>query len=178
MKRALTVLLLLLTPVVARAQSLADAAAKETARRKEKEAKEKAQTYTNDDLDHGVKKSASPSPAPPAQTASTNEAPPLPSPNKEEASWRSRAESARNGVKQAESKVASLEAQAQDLLTKRLLSTDTNEILRLSAEQKDVLDQIGPAKEEVETAKKALQDFEDSARQAGIPAGWTEPSSP
>ena len=35
MKRALTVLLLLLTPVVARAQSLADAAAKETARRKE-----------------------------------------------------------------------------------------------------------------------------------------------
>jgi hypothetical protein len=180
MRAPVLLALALLFPLPVGAQSLGDAAAKENARRKEAEAKQKQKppTYSNDDLEHpGAPKTkdASPSPVPPPTPfTDPNHAPVS---QKDEASWRARAATARAGVKAAQDKVASLEAQSQNLLTKRLLSTDTNEILRLSAEQKVIIDQIEPAKGAVEAARKALQDLEDEARRASVPPGWLEPES-
>jgi hypothetical protein len=170
--------LLALAPAYVQAQSLGEAAAKEKERRKEQETKEKQKprTYSNDDLGPEQKDKKAPLNGTEAGPATIEHLEGTP-PGKvaEEKGWRSRAESARSAVKKAQERVESLDAQAKQLLNQRLLSTDTNEILRLQAEQKGVLDQIEVAKQEVEAAQKAFQDFEDAARAAHVPQQWLDP---
>jgi len=83
--------------------------------------------------------------------------------------WGERAQTLRDDVSSAEAKVKDLESQAQSLLWQYLQSTDTNEILRLKADQQDIIDQIPDAKKAVEAAQKALEDFLKEAAQAGVP---------
>jgi hypothetical protein len=179
-------LLAVFLPASIRAQSLGDVAAKEKEKKKEQQAhqKEPAKAYTNDDLAHGqtTKKDKTAEGENTAAAAFTPESS-APNGRRAEASsaektWRARAQSARDAVKAAEGKVTSLDDQAKLLLTRRIQSTDTNEILRLMSEQRDVLDQIETAKHDVEAAQKALEDFMQSARAANIPAGWLEPPPP
>jgi hypothetical protein len=178
MKLAL-VALLVLAPLPAASQSLGDAAAKEKARRQEQESKKKAKAYSNEDLGP-----AAPKDAKPKTEVETEATPPRPLENvrpaasPEEVSWRQRAEAARAKAKSAQDQVAALEAQARQLLSDRIASTDTNQILKLMAEQKEVLDQVERAKEDAQAAAKELEDFEESARAAHIPQGWLEPAPP
>jgi len=51
-------------------------------------------------------------------------------------------------------------------------STDTNEQLRLRAEQQEVFTSLGAAKAAVTAAQKAITSLEEEARRAGVPAGW------
>ena len=85
--------------------------------------------------------------------------------------WADRAQAMRDAAAEAEKHVQDLESQAQALLWQYLQSTDTNEILRLKAEQQEILDQIPDAKKAAEEAQKALADFEREAGQAGVPPG-------
>src|SRR5579862_1630075 len=172
--RYLLVVLALLVPASSPAQSLSDAAAREKARRKEQEAKSKPHSYSNEDLgpEQKDKKPKSGEETQGAPAAALG--PVMPAQSDEEKIWRSRAESARGAVKKAEDRVAGLDAKAKELLNQRILSTDTNEILRLMAEQKDVLDELGTARQDVEAAKKALEEFEQSARAASVPPQWIE----
>jgi hypothetical protein len=87
------------------------------------------------------------------------------------ASWADRAQAMHDAVEQAETRVKDLDSQAQALLWQYLQSTDTYEILRLKAEQQEILDQIPDAKKAVEEAQKALADFEKEAALAGVPPG-------
>jgi hypothetical protein len=177
MRHAL-ILIALLMPLTASPQTLGEAAARESARRKEQEAKKaKAQVYTNDDLDHGVKKPKDKTEPAQAPSESASDGSPTIS-QKDEGPWRARAAGVRAALKAAQDKVTSLDAQARQLLSDRLASTDTNQILRLQQEQKEVLDQIPAAKEAVEAAQKAVEEFETSARAAHVPPQWIEPPSP
>lgn len=52
-------------------------------------------------------------------------------------------------IEQLEKDIAALDAQAKQLLWQYLQSTDTNEILRLKAEQQGILDQLAASKAEL-----------------------------
>lgn len=155
--------------------------------------KEETPTYTGDDLDRlagrtpgedATKPSPSPPPPPDVPRVNENEAatsvPDLPvvraregndaeGPEPALGSWAERAQALRERAKQAEDHVKDLDSQAQTLLWQYLQSTDTYEILRLKAEQQEILDQIPDAKKAVEDAQQALADFEREAALAGVP---------
>jgi hypothetical protein len=146
-------------------------------------------SYTGDDLDRlaGRKPGETPSKPPvaaptppPASRAEETSVPDIPvqpvdenaeSPEASGGSWADRAQAMREAVTQAEERVKELDSQAQALLWEYLQSTDTNEILRLKAEQQAILDQIPEARKSVEEARKALADFEREAALAGVPPG-------
>jgi hypothetical protein len=170
-------LLVLVAPPLTFGQSLGEAAAKEKERRGGH--KDQAKTYTNEDLpkktaSQGVVNAAASSYVPP-DTSPTQSRPT--EADAKEAGWRSRAGAARGAVKSAEAKAESLDSESRRLLTERLESTDTNEILRLQAEQQSVNEQLEAAKQENETAKKGLADLLEAARREGIPSAWLEPKS-
>ena len=56
-------------------------------------------------------------------------------------------------IEEVEANVKALDAQAKELLWTYLQSTDTNEILRLKAEQQEVLDRLEAAKAELARLK-------------------------
>lgn len=148
-------------------------------------------TYTGDDLDRlagrtpgEAPKKASPTPSPAVPRVNENEAataaPDMPvvrvreghegeAPDPAQGSWAERAKALREQATQAEEHVKELDSQAQTLLWQYLQSTDTYEILRLKAEQQEILDQLPDAKKAAEEATKALADFEREATQAGVP---------
>jgi hypothetical protein len=109
--------------------------------------------FTNDDLEAAREKpsavqdlSAVGMPQtyePPANAEPAQDAPPAEDP---------RAEQARR-VQEAEEQVKALDDQANQLLWLYLQSTDTNEILRLKAEQQEVLDRLKEAKAELARLK-------------------------
>jgi hypothetical protein len=82
--------------------------------------------------DHAPESSPAPEPAP---TPDPNAPPPL-TPEQER-------------IQQLQNDIAGLDAQAKQLLWQQLQSTDTNEILRLKAEQQGVLDQLETARAEL-----------------------------
>jgi hypothetical protein len=90
----------------------------------------------------------------------------------EEASWRGRAAAARDAVATNEAAVAKLQDEAGRLANRILLSTDTNEILRLRAEQQKVQASLDAARNELEASRKAVDDLQEEARRAGVPPGW------
>jgi len=90
----------------------------------------------------------------------------------EEASWRNRAGSARETVRTAESEVTRLQDEAGKIANRILMSTDTNEILRLRAEQQKVQASLDGARAALDAARKALDDLQEEARRAGVPVGW------
>ena len=89
-----------------------------------------------------------------------------------EAQWRQRAKEAKEEVQQAQANVRTLEEKASELFGRIQASTDTNEILRLRAEQENLTKQVEEAKIILGTTRKELRDFEDEARKAGVPPGW------
>jgi len=89
----------------------------------------------------------------------------------EEARWRERSANARGEIASADHEVTKLEQEAAGLANRILLSTDTNEILRLRAERQKVSESLA-ARAELERARKALEDLQEEARRAGVPPGW------
>jgi hypothetical protein len=152
--------------------------------------KQETPTYTGDDLDRlagrtpgEAPKKAAPAPTPDVPRVIENEAatagPDIPvvraregneseGPDPALGSWAERAQALREQVEQADAHVKDLDSQAQTLLWQYLQSTDTYEILRMKAEQQEIMDQIPDAKKAVEDARKALADFEKEAAQAGV----------
>jgi predicted nucleic acid-binding Zn-ribbon protein len=68
--------------------------------------------------------------------------------------------------------VAKLDQEAARLANRILMSTDTNEILRLRAEQQKVQASLDAARSELEASRKALENLQEEARRAGVPPGW------
>ncbi|HWX23961.1 MAG TPA: hypothetical protein VN083_02925 [Vicinamibacteria bacterium] len=181
--RGAWLLFLVLIPGVASSQNLGDAAAREKARRKDEEAraKEKPKVYTNEDLRSGKPKgtkegssgASEPSAPQPLEPESTRRRPNAGS--EAEQIWREKGKAAHDTLKQAEERLASLDSQASRLLGQRIQSTDTNEILRLAAEQQGVLDEMERTKQEIAAAKKDWESLQEQARREGVPAQWLEP---
>ena len=149
--------------------------------------KKETPSYTSDDLDRIAGRTPGEAPkAPPTPEASRvieSEVPSVPDlpvvraregnlsegPEQPAGGWAERAQALREQVTQAQDHAKELDQQAQTLLWQYLQSTDTYEILRLKAEQQEILDQIPDAKKAAEDAAKALADFMREAAQAGVP---------
>ena len=52
------------------------------------------------------------------------------------------------------------------------MSTDTNEILQLRAQQQEQTEQLEQARRGLVEAKQAMDAFEEEARRASVPPGW------
>jgi hypothetical protein len=90
----------------------------------------------------------------------------------EESDFRSRLAALKAAVAAAEEQVKSLEESSTQVFWETLRSTDTNEILRLKAEQGETAASLEKARKQVETSKQQLADFETEARRAGVPLHW------
>jgi hypothetical protein len=90
----------------------------------------------------------------------------------EEASWRRRADLARITVTENQAAVAQYQEEAGKIANRILMSTDTNEILRLRGEQQKVQASLDAARGELDASRRALENLQEEARRAGVPPGW------
>lgn len=166
--------------VSARAQSLAAAAKKEQERRSKPTAGDATKTYTDQDLPgysviapaeaaatpDATKRAA----GPPKGTRSAD--PTLESRGREQLIWRQRADSLRAYIQQAEARVRELDttrvggAQIQSCGVANSSSGEA----RIRCSEWESL--YSRAKRNLDSAKRALVDLEESARRQGVPAGW------
>ena len=175
------------------AQGLGEAAAKEKRRREEEQKKNKgpAKVITTEDLtkvtattanagapgglaqDAGARPREDTTPADEtrregASTPGGGEGPG----GQDEKSWRTQAAELRKEIQAAEQKAASVQQENDRLFAEIQRSTDTNEILRLRAEQNKVSAELEIAKKELANLRQEWTQFEESARRAGVPPGW------
>jgi hypothetical protein len=173
--------------VVARAQSLGDAAAKEKQRREAEKKKSPAPAYSDEDLKKGAapKAKEGDASAPASGSAarksegSGRESSRGSESGQSEAAWRGRGEVRSRARTEAAQAVADVQAR-MDLIRQKLnpqsrnFVVGTNEQLAL---QKDLTN----AEAALEAAKKAVADadrewaaLEEEARKAGVPHSWLE----
>jgi hypothetical protein len=174
------------------AQGLGEAAAKEKRRREEEQKKNKgpAKVITTEDLtkvtattanaaapglaqDAGARPREDTTPA--DETRRDGATPPGGGEGpggQDEKSWRTQAAELRKEIQAAEQKAASVQQENDRLFAEIQRSTDTNEILRLRAEQNKVSADLEIAKQELANLRQEWAQFEESARRAGVPPGW------
>jgi hypothetical protein len=167
---------LLMVPSLAGAQSLAEAAKREEARRKAAASKGEVKTYTNKDLAGGEAKSSqtitTPAPAAPATQA---EAPPTtepPDPTKDEKYWRDRMADARARLAQNQVMLAALESRVNALMTDFVNRDDPAQKAAIADDRGKAIGQMNRVKQDIEKITKEIADIEEEARKAGVPAGW------
>lgn len=93
------------------------------------------------------------------------------------AAWKTRADSARAAVTEAQKRLSDME---RDLATLRsdmtlLAADEAQDPMRLQKRDAKVFEmnkEIAAQKVAIESARKALAAFEEEARQSGVPAGW------
>jgi hypothetical protein len=182
------------------AQGLGEAAARERRRREEEQAKRKpGKVYTNDDLSKGEETAAAAQETSSAQSLAqrqgstrgrprenpddpnardrrrdqvsegdeANKSDPL-----EQSRWREQAQQRRDAVSALEAQIKTLQQEIEALAGKLLMSTDTNEMLRLREEKTQAESRLQEAQSGLAEARKALETFEQDARRAGVPPGW------
>jgi hypothetical protein len=161
-------------------QSLADAAREAKAKRKAVKAPGKV--YTNDTLKPAPPPSAGSVPAPEGQQAqAAPQAPPTtpgggstqgdPGQN-DEAAWRKRIADARDALQRAEAFQAALESQINGLTTEFVNRDDPIQRSGVAAKRDKAMAELERVKKEVQQQVKAIEDIQEEARRAGVPAGW------
>ncbi|MEZ5292131.1 MAG: hypothetical protein R2745_13680 [Vicinamibacterales bacterium] len=169
---------ILALPVAAPAQSLADVARKESARRKEQPA---GKVYTNDSLRRDFTPSAPESATPPDGAPSDAAASPVPAPDadqasegpkKDEAYWRDRIGGAREQLARSESFAAALESQINGLMAEFTNRDDPAQRAVIEGNRKKAIAEHERVQREIEAQRKAIAAIQDEARKAGVPAGW------
>ncbi len=174
---AITVLMAFATSVGA--QSLADVAKREEARRKQ--VKKASRLITNKDLkapDHP------PPPPPPAAEAQPPATAPAAAPGedtagsdeeklaKDEQAWRQRMTDARQALDRSQMYLDALQSKINALWGDFTARDDPAQRAQLETERKRALAEFERVKTEIEANKKALVDLEEEARKTGVPPGW------
>jgi type IV secretory pathway VirB10-like protein len=163
-------ILLLVFAASAGAQSLADVARREDARRKQ--VRKPSRVLTNKDLKPSETPSLPPPPAEAKAAAKTEAAAPAEPEvtdeekrQKDEQAWRQRMTDSRQALERSQSKVNALWADftARD---------DPAQRGKIQTERQKALAEFDRVKSEIEANKKAVDDLEEEARRAGVPAGW------
>ncbi len=185
MKRiCLAVLALTFLASAAAAQSLAELAKQEEARRKAQKAP--AKVYTDSDLRKVAP--ATPSAAP-DQAATTPEAGKDPNAaakpaeppqgeaekadaGKDETWWRNRITEARAKVDRAKVLADAVQNKINSLTNDWSARDDPYQREQLAAERTRALGELQRLKDEIDAGNKAIADIEEEARQAGVPPGW------
>jgi hypothetical protein len=175
------------------AQSLADVARQEEARRKAIASSGKV--YTNENLDsqpapQGTAQSAGQPAQPAAPTTpaapATPAAPGVPgapgsnaqpstqtsTTPKTEAEWRKRMADERDALSRAQIFVEALQTRINALSTDFVNTDDPAKRDVVAAERQKSLAEMDRVKQEIQAHQKAITDLQTEARRAGVPAGW------
>lgn len=165
------------------AQSLADVAREEAARRKTVAAPGKV--YTNDDLRPDFTKPTQTPPAPgaageapPVASAAAPGAAPAAAPAgqvRDQAYWSSRMTEARAKVDRSQAFAQALQNRIDMLWTDFVNRGDPVQQRAIEQERNKALAELETLTKEIEANQKAVADLEDEARRAGVPAGWLRP---
>lgn len=183
-RSAIGAISVLLLPPLAFAQSLAEVAQREEARRKA--VKHPAKVYTNADLRGGAylvaqqPPPAAPSASPPAEAplggepgqVKPNEPSADPGPAKDEAYWRARIAQARMDVDRTQTYLEALQSRVYALTTDFVNRDDPAQRAVIAADRNKALAELNRLTTEVQAQTKAITDIEEEARHAGVPPGW------
>ena len=174
------------------AQSLADVARAEEARRKT--VKGQAKVYTNDTL-RGADGGEAPAPPPPPPPAPASGAaatggaagtaakpaanpgakPPAPSASatpKDEKFWRDRLSSARDSLQRSQTFADALQNQINSLYTEFVNASDPAQRALIEQKRLAAIAEQDRVRADITRFTKAISDIEDEARRANVPAGW------
>ena len=169
-------------PAVARAQSLADVARQEEARRKAVKASGKV--YTNTDLRSDISKGQAPA-TPPAdpKTAASGDKPAdakdspadkakADEPVKDQAYWSGRMTAARAALDRNRLFAEALESRVNALATDFVNRDDPAQRSQIELERQRAKAELTRVTKEIADQTKAIADIEEEARKAGVPPGW------
>lgn len=173
-------LTLLAWPAMPHAQSLADVARAEEARRKT--VKQPAKVYTNDDLKRAGDTSeptpaaTAPATATPASGAKVIDVgkpePPKPDAAQDEKYWKDRITSAREALVRSKVLVDALQSRVNALTTDFVNTDDPAKRAVVESSRQTALAEMERLNKEIEKQTKAIADIEEEARKASVPAGW------
>jgi len=159
------------------AQSLADVARREEARRKQ--VKKPSRVITNKDLRPSETPPppppAAPQPQPPAADAATPAEPEVSEEEKrkkDEEMWRQRMADARQAFERSRMYLDALQSKINALWADFTARDDPAERGKIQTERQKALAEFDRVKAEIAANKKAIDDLEEEARKAGVPAGW------
>jgi hypothetical protein len=161
----------------ATAQSLADVARREEARRKQ--VKKPSRVLTNKDLRPSEVPPTPPPAATPAQTPTPEGATSAEAEvseeekrQKDEQTWRQRMTDARQALERSQMYLDALKSKINALWADFIARDDPAQRGKIQTERQKALAEFDRVKGEIEANKKAIDDLEDEARRAGVPAGW------
>jgi hypothetical protein len=156
------------------AQSLGAVAKESEAQRKV--AKSSGKVYTNDSLKSAPAPSPTAAAATPAtstaEQAPTADAKPKADAGKDEATWRERIKSERDGLTRSEAFAAALQSQINGLYAEFTACQAPTQCKDVSEKRQKSIAELDRVKKEIAAHTKAITDIQDEARKAGVPAGW------
>jgi hypothetical protein len=172
-----------------RAQSLADVARQEEERRKH--IKTEAKVYTNKDLGNAPPAPASPRPAPAASdttgtkdgAAKTDAAdsgakteaaasPAAETPKRDQAYWNGRLTDLQTTLERDRTYLEALQSRINALTTDFVNRDDPAQRAVIATDRDRAIAEFERLKKQNEDHRKAIADFEEEARRAGVPPGW------
>jgi hypothetical protein len=170
-----------LAPQLAGAQSLADVARAEEARRKEKA--KPAKVYTNDNLRRDTSAPTPAAPATPSAAAPATAAPattePTPpatdakrEPEQGEKYWKDRIGAARADLERSKTFAAALESRIGALTLDFVNRDDPAQRAVIEQNRQKAVAELERVQRDIATQTKAITGIEEEARKAGVPAGW------
>lgn len=186
--RGVTSLSLVLLTTIASAQSLADVARQEEARRKG--VAQSGKVYTNDSLktdaaaDAGASKPASAQPAPSDTSAKPGDATKKGDEAKksddrksvdtkaDEATWKNRIQAERDALSRSQTFADALQSRINGLTTDFVNRDDPVQRNKVAADRQKALDELERVKKDIQDHTKAITAIQEEGRKAGVPAGW------
>lgn len=177
---ALAVLIQIGAAAQASAQSLADVARQEEARRKAVAAPGKV--YTNDSLKSDAGTTTSPAPAAQATAAAKPAAADADKSKKDdkaaqdakndEATWRKRIAGERDALDRSKTFADALQSRINALSTDFAARDDPYQRQQIANDRQKALAELDRVKQEIDQHTKAIADIQEQARRAGVPPGW------
>ena len=167
----------------AAAQSLADVARTEEARRKavDQTSKEPAKLYTNKDLD-SVPAPAEPAPAAeavkpaePDKAKGEKDKPKDAEPPKDQKYWGDRAAALRTQLDRDGMFADALQSRINGLTTDFSARDDPAQRAVIERDRQKAIAELDRVKKQIDTDKKAIADLDEEARRGGVPPGWLRP---
>jgi hypothetical protein len=160
------------------AQSLADVARREQARRKT--IKKPSKVLTNKDLGTGTAGAtpAAASTTPPAtgtdasKPAANGEDKKPAEPAKDQSYWSGRARGLQTQLERDQTFVVALQSQINALTTQYTNQGDPVQQAALARDRQKAIDEMNRATKQIADDKKAIADLQEEARRAGVPSGW------
>jgi hypothetical protein len=162
----------------ASAQSLADVAKAEEARRKT--VRSGAKVYTNEDLGRTPATSAAPSQPTPASGNTAKLGDPAAKPEKQkpvdptktEKHWKDRATAIQQSLARNKLLLEALQSQVNGLNAEFVNTDDPGQRGLLEARIQRATGELQRVQQDIEKQTKAAADLQEEARKSGVPAGW------